>query len=126
MFEFAGDVTQKDVRDVLMDVLAEEGLIDRAEDNGLAIRVDVTKDLTPAIVLWMPGGGITAAFEATEIVDDYDVVIGCRFNKISINSNMASFKDCKSAEDKYYSWYQFVSVAKEFTYVDFYPYDYFD
>ena len=127
MFEFVGDVSRKDVKSALTDVLEEEyRLISRTEDNGMALRIDIGRDFTPHLTLeYTSDNTISADFIADPIYDDYDTVIGCRFIPV-INNAGLSQRNASSAEKQFYSWYQFATVVKEVASVDFYPYDYFD
>lgn len=127
MFEFAGDVSRKDVKNALLDVLEDEwNLVTNTEDNGMSLKVDIARDFTPTISLTMTADDtIDATFTAVPIYDDYDVVIGCTFLPVIMNAGLAE-KNPKIAEKRFYMWYQFATVAKQIAEVSFYPFDYFD
>ncbi len=127
MFEFAGDVSRKDVKNALADVLENEyGLISRAEDNGMALRISIGRDFTPYITLeYTSDRSISAEFIAVPVPDDYDVITSCTFRPVITNAGLAQ-EDPAAAEKQFYSWYQFATVVKEIAAVTFYPFDYFD
>ena len=127
MFEFAGDVSRKDVKNVLMDMLEDEWhVITEAEDNGMALRVDIDRNFTPYMTLeYTDDRDIRAEFIAVPITDDYDTTVGCRFQSIITNAGLSQ-KNAIAAEKKFYRWYQFTTMVKLIAEVDFYPFDYFD
>lgn len=127
MFEFAGDVSRKDVKNALMDVLESEyRLISSTEDNGMALRIQISRDFTPELSLeYTSDTDIRATFQAQPIVDDYDTIIGCKFTALISNASINETQP-RVAENRFYRWYQFATVVKEITSVTFYPYDYFD